>query len=79
MYVDTLPRCLHNCGFGIKLSLVEFKLSFWGPMLIYDPDIAAKTIAMVKKHLNGGRLTPARIDKSNVRIVKCKERLGKFQ
>jgi hypothetical protein len=64
---------------GNKVGPCGMKLSFWGPMLIYDPDIAAKTIAIVKKHLNGGKLTPARIDKSNVRIVQCKERLGKFQ
>jgi len=55
------------------------KLSFWGQMLIYDPDIAAKTIAIVKKLLNEGKLTPARIDESYERVVKCKERLGKIQ
>jgi beta-N-acetylhexosaminidase len=44
--------------------------------LQYDPDLAAKTIAMVKKLLNEGKLTPARIDESYVHIVKCKERLG---
>jgi beta-N-acetylhexosaminidase len=44
--------------------------------LQYDPDLAAKTIAMVKKLLNEGKLTPARIDESYARIVKCKERLG---
>ena len=47
--------------------------------LQYDPDIAAKTIAIVKKLLNEGKLTPARIDESYARIVKCKERLGKIQ
>ena len=47
--------------------------------LQYDPDLAAKTIAMVKKLLNEGKLTPARIDESYAHIVKCKERLGKFQ
>jgi hypothetical protein len=55
------------------------KLSFWGQMLIYDPDIAANTIAVVKKLLNESKLTPARIDEWFARIVKCKERLGKFQ
>ena len=45
----------------------------------YDPDIAAKTIALVKKLLNEGKLTPAGIDESYVRIVKCKERLGNIQ
>ena len=44
--------------------------------LQYDPDLAAKTIAMVKKLLDEGKLTPARIDESYARIVKCKERLG---
>jgi hypothetical protein len=44
-----------------------------------DPDIAAKTIVIVKKLLNEGKLTPARIDESHARIVKCKERLGKIQ
>ena len=47
--------------------------------LQYDPDNAAKTIAIVKKLLHEGKLTPARIDESYVRIVKCKERLGKIQ
>ena len=47
--------------------------------LQYDPDLAAKTIAMVKKLLNEGKLTPARIDESYAHIVKCKERLGKIQ
>ena len=46
--------------------------------LQYDPDIAAKTIAIVKKLLNEGKLTKARIDESYARIVQCKERLGKF-
>jgi hypothetical protein len=50
---------------------------FLGTMLIYDPDIAAQTIA--KKLLHEGKLTPARIDKSDARIVQCKERLDKFQ
>jgi hypothetical protein len=45
----------------------------------YDPDNAAKTIAIVKKLLNESKLTPARIDESYARIVKFKERLGKFQ
>ena len=44
--------------------------------LQYDPDLAAKTIAMVKKLLNEGKLTPARIDESYAHIVKRKERLG---
>ena len=44
--------------------------------LQYDPDLAAKTIAIVKKLLNEGKLTPARIDESYAHIVKCKERLG---
>jgi beta-N-acetylhexosaminidase len=44
--------------------------------LQYDPDLAAKTIAMVKKLLNEGKLTPARIDESDAHIVQCKERLG---
>ena len=47
--------------------------------LQYDPDIAAKTIANVKKLLHEGNLTPARIDESYTRIVKCKERLCKIQ
>jgi hypothetical protein len=47
--------------------------------LHYDPDIAAKTIAIVKKLLNEGKLTPACIDECYARIVKCKERLGKIQ
>ena len=47
--------------------------------LQYDPDLAAKTIAMVKKLLNEGKLTPARIDESYAHIVQCKERLGKIQ
>ena len=47
--------------------------------LQYDPDIAAKTIAIVKKLLNEGKLTAARIDESYERVVKCKERLGKIQ
>jgi beta-N-acetylhexosaminidase len=47
--------------------------------LQFDPDIAAKTIAIVKKLLNEGKLTPARIDESYAHIVKCKERLGKIQ
>ena len=47
--------------------------------LQYDPDIGAKTIAIIKKLLNEGKLTPARIDESYARIVKCKERLGKIQ
>jgi beta-N-acetylhexosaminidase len=37
--------------------------------LPYDPDIAAKTIAIVKKLLHEGKLTPARIDESYARIV----------
>ncbi len=45
----------------------------------YDPDIAAKTIAIVKKLLHEGKLTPARIDESYAHIVKLKERLGKIQ
>lgn len=44
--------------------------------LQYDPDLAAKTIAIIKKLLNEGKLTPARIDESYAHIVKCKERLG---
>ncbi len=44
-----------------------------------DPDLAAKTIALVKKLLHEGKLTPAHIDESDARIVKCKERLGKIQ
>jgi hypothetical protein len=48
-------------------------------MLIYDPDIAAKTIVIVKNLLIEGKLTPARIDESDACIVQCKERLGKFQ
>lgn len=44
--------------------------------LQYDPDIAAKTMAIVKQLLHEGKLTPARIDESYARIVKCKERLG---
>jgi len=44
--------------------------------LQYDPDMAAKTIAIVKKLLHEGNLTPARIDEH---IVKYKERLGKIQ
>jgi len=44
-----------------------------------DPDLAAKMIAIVRKLLNEGKLTPARIDESYARIVKFKERLGKFQ
>jgi len=32
--------------------------------LQYDPDIAAKKMAMVKKLLHEGKLTPARIDES---------------
>src|SRR5258708_19495523 len=47
--------------------------------LQYDPDIAAKTIAIVKKLLHEGKLTPARIDESYAHIVKFKERLGKIQ
>ena len=47
--------------------------------LQYDPDIAAKTIAIVRKLLHEGKLTLARIDESYTRIVKCKERLGKIQ
>jgi hypothetical protein len=47
--------------------------------LQYDPDNAAKTLALVKKLLNEGKLTPARIDESDARIVKLKERLGKIQ
>jgi beta-N-acetylhexosaminidase len=47
--------------------------------LQYDPDIAAKTIAIVKQLLHEGKLTSARIDESYARIVKCKERLGKIQ
>ena len=47
--------------------------------LQYNSDIAAKTIAIVKKLLNEGKLTPVRIDESYARIVKCKERLGKIQ
>jgi hypothetical protein len=44
-----------------------------------DPDLAAKTIALVKQLLHEGNLTPARIDESYTRIVKCKERLGNIQ
>jgi len=47
--------------------------------LQYDPDMAAKTIAIVKKLLHEGNLTPARIDESDAHIVKYKERLGKIQ
>src|SRR5260370_37623362 len=47
--------------------------------LQYDPDIAAKTIAIVKKLLHEGKLTPARIDESYAHIVKFKERLGNIQ
>jgi hypothetical protein len=47
--------------------------------LHYNPDIAVKTIAIVKKLLNEGKLTPARIDESDAHIVQFKERLGKFQ
>jgi len=32
--------------------------------LQFDPDIAAKTIAIVKQLLHEGKLTPARIDES---------------
>ena len=48
-----------------------------GNQPLYDPDLAAKTVAM--KLLHEGKLMPARIDESYIRIVKCKERLGKFQ
>jgi hypothetical protein len=54
------------------------KLSFWGQMLIYDPDVTVKTMAIVKKHLKEGKLTPACIDESYARIVQCKERLANF-
>jgi beta-N-acetylhexosaminidase len=47
--------------------------------LQYDPDMAAKTIAIVKKLLHEGNLTPARIDESDAHIVKYKERLGNIQ
>ena len=47
--------------------------------LQYDPDIAAKTIVIVKKLLNVCKLTQACIDESYARIVQCKERLGKIQ
>jgi hypothetical protein len=47
--------------------------------LQYDPDNAAKTLALVKQLLHEGKLTPARIDESDARIVKLKERLGKIQ
>jgi len=47
--------------------------------LQYDPDNAAKTLALVKQLLHEGKLTPARIDESDAHIVKCKERLGNIQ
>src|SRR5437870_3930393 len=47
--------------------------------LQYNPDNAAKTIAIVKQLLHEGKLTPARIDESYAHIVKFKERLGKIQ
>ena len=47
--------------------------------LQYDPDIATKTIAIVKQLLHEGKLMPARIDEWYARIVKCKERLGNIQ
>ena len=36
-------------------------------------------MAIVKQLLHEGKLTPARIDESYTRIVKCKERLSKIQ
>jgi len=47
--------------------------------LQYDPDLAAKTIAIVKQLLNEGKLMPTRIDESYTCIVKFKERLGKIR
>jgi len=44
-----------------------------------DPDLAAKTMAIVKQLLHEGKLTPARIDESYTHIVKCKERLDNIQ
>jgi hypothetical protein len=44
-----------------------------------DPDLAAKTIGLVKNLLHESTLTPARIDESDTHIVKCKERLGNIQ
>ena len=44
-----------------------------------DPDLAAKTIAIVRKLLNESKLTLARIDESYVCIVKFIERLGNMQ
>ena len=72
------------CGSGNNFILPVIPVqgsqeSFWGHMLIYDPDIAAKTIVIIKNLLIEGKLTPACIDESYARIVQCKERLGKFQ
>jgi beta-N-acetylhexosaminidase len=47
--------------------------------LQYDPDIASKTIAIIKQHLNARRLSPARIDEAYARVMKLKQRLGKAQ
>jgi len=42
-----------------KVVPCGMKLSFWVLMLVYDPDIAAKTIVIVKKLLIEGTVTPA--------------------
>ena len=68
----TSKWCCSRAEAGVDVLAIANQLQ-------YNPDIAAKTIAIVKKLLHEGKLTPARIDESHARIVKCKERLGKIQ
>ena len=68
----TSKWCCSRAEAGVDVLAIANQLQ-------YDPDNAAKTLALVKQLLHGSKLTPARIDESDVRIVKLKERLGKIQ
>ncbi len=53
----TSKWCCSRAEAGVDVLAIANQLQ-------YDPDLAAKTIAIVKQLLHEGTLTPARIDES---------------
>jgi len=44
---------------------------------VFDPDVAASTIGIIRKAVRNGKVGEERIDRSYARIVRLKSRLGK--
>lgn len=51
----------------------------FGNNLTYDPDIAPKTIAILERAVQSGRISEARIDESYERVLALKRRAGLIQ